>query len=103
MTEPFNIDDAVRELQLAVGECVLAWASVEQALAEIFDEVQQTHPAISHAVMGAVRSFDGRLKMVGEAFNVRFPDADRSPRDDWKLLYNYISSSNAQRNQVAHA
>ena len=103
MTEPNTIDDAVRELHLAVGECILAWAAVELSLANIFDIIQQTDPAISHAVFGAIRSFEARLKMIGDAFNVRFPDADRSPRDDWKRLYNYISSSNAERNQVAHA
>lgn len=103
MIEPNTIEDAVTKLKLAVGECVLAWAAVELSLANIFDMIQQTDPAISHAVFGAIRSFEARLKMLGDAFNVRFPDAERTPRDDWKRLYNYISSANAERNQVAHA
>lgn len=103
MTESNIIDDAVRTLQLAVGECILAWASVELSLANIFVIVQQADPAISHTVFGAVRSFEVRLRMIGEALIVRFPDADRSPREDWKRLYKYISSCNAERNQVAHA
>lgn len=103
MFESDKIDEGVRKLQLAVGECILAWASVELSLANIFNTIQRTDPAISHAVFGAVRSFEGRLKMMVEAFSIRFPDADASPRDDWKLLNNYISSLNAERNQVAHA
>ena len=97
-------NDATAELQLAVGECILAWALVEALLSQVFAEVQRGLDAsVSHAVLGAVRSFDARLKMISEAFNVRFPHPDQPPRTDWKLLYNYLSASNTQRNQVAHA
>jgi len=79
------------------------WSGVEFSLSILFDAILDTRRPVAHATLAAVRSFDARLKMIGDAFNARFPDKDSPPRPDWKLLYNTCSSYNALRNQVAHA
>lgn len=91
------------ELHRAVGECILAWSYVELHLSIIFEEIVGTSRPVSHAALSAVRSFEARLKMIGDAFAARFADADDELRVDWKLIYNQCSSLNALRNQVAHA
>jgi hypothetical protein len=90
-------------LHQAVGDCILAWARVEMVLSYVFDFTVASESRVSHAVIGAVRSFEARLKMIGDAVIARFPDEADEIRTDWKLLYNLCSSQNQLRNQVAHS
>jgi hypothetical protein len=119
MAAPQPRDLTPQELQVqrahlshAVGECLMAWAQVEHELHEIFVRQvifrsrNKNRWVMARAVWSAVVSFEARLAMVSKSIEGNLERLDtrkfKKVKDDWRLLYNYISKRVSLRNEIAH-
>ncbi|UWU90163.1 hypothetical protein [Bradyrhizobium sp. CB1015] len=90
----------------AAGECLMAWASFEFYLHEMFvsevilDSKNPQRYVLARGVWSVVVSFEARLKLVDVAIksNIR----DEQVLRDWKLLRSHILRISALRNEIAH-
>lgn len=87
-------------LHEAIGECLMAWSTVEFELQFLFRIALDANPVASHAVWAAVVSFEARLKILNAAIDANVGDSNF--KADWRLLHNYASAQARFRNQVAH-
>jgi hypothetical protein len=90
----------------AVGENLMAWASLEFELHElfvrqlIFESTNKNRYTIARSVWSAILAFDDRLKMVDAAMQANI--ANEQIRADWRLLFNYTKKMSTFRNEAAH-
>jgi hypothetical protein len=119
MTNPPPIDFNSQPLQvqtstllLAVGNCLMAWASVEHSIHELFVSqlVRQSRNkqrfVIARGVWSEVISFEARLRMTTAAINGSLYKLEERrylvAKGDWKLLSNYTGTMSKLRNEIAH-
>jgi hypothetical protein len=99
-------------LLLAVGNCLMAWATLEQTLCHLFvsQVVRQSRNkqrfVIAKGIWSEIISFEARLRMTTAAINGSlFKLEERrylTAKNDWKLLSNYVARMSSLRNEIAH-
>lgn len=89
------------DLALAVGLCIIAWATVELELCMLFRWATGAASEVADALFVAPRSFEVRATMLHAVMR---PRLKKTPHlSDWNLLYNYVLRMAGKRNEVAHA
>jgi len=108
--DPQNIQAKLQTERIALvhaaGECLMAWASFEFYLHEMFvtevilDSTNPQRYMVARGIWSVVVSFEARLKLVDVAItsNIRNEQVLR----DWKLLRSHTLRMSALRNEIAH-
>ena len=90
----------------AAGECLMAWASFEFYLHEMFvtevilDSTSPHRYMVARGIWSVVVSFEARLKLVDVV--IRSNIRDEQVLRDWKLIRSYTLRMSALRNEIAH-
>jgi hypothetical protein len=94
--------EAIDDLSLAIGRCILAWATVEQTMSWLFCwALRAQKDTLAYAIFATPRNFEARSLLVHNAMRVRLEND--SMLGDWNLLYTYVMQMSKKRNEVAHA
>lgn len=99
-------------LSHAAGECLMAWATVEHALHDLFgaqiirQSTNKNRYFVARIIWSTVINFDVRLRLVDATIEANFSKMkSRSyiqAKKDWHLLYIYTISMSKKRNEIAH-
>ncbi len=99
MTDQPN--EEVARMHQAVGECVLAWATVEVYLQFLWRLAHNNDALLPDAIWGAVVSMDARLSALQKILKLKFGETEHW--GDVVLLLEEARRRNSQRNEIAHA
>lgn len=98
---PRASDPQTDRLALAVGYALAAWASVENMLSFLFDELTDANHIDSQIMMASIVTFDARVAICTNLINRHFED-DEVLRMIWTKLSEKLLSSYRSRHQIAH-
>jgi hypothetical protein len=101
-----SLGDQKRNLTHEVGECILAWAYVEQTLTSIFATMFRPHFAQAAFTFDSVVSLDARRSMISACLKYRSEDEKpvitAAHLAVWKKLSEKVREKYVKRNEVAH-
>lgn len=82
-----------------IGECIIAWATVENNLAILFRGLSP-NGHMADLTWARIRSFDAKLDLLNDIAQSVLSDTLRA---DWTLLKAHTLSCYRKRNEVAHS
>jgi len=90
----------------AIGECLMAWATAEAQLYFLFT-AQMVHQSenpqryiVAGNVWSAIISFETKMRVLHGVIDANIKDS--TARENWALIYNYVTMMVGKRNEVAH-
>ena len=84
----------------AVGECTLAWATIEYEVAQVFCLALRGDSDAAAAAFDAVIAFNGKLGLASAA--VENSTFDPPIKKKWTKLHEKIKTAHSLRNRLAH-
>jgi hypothetical protein len=101
-----SLEQQRHNLTHAIGECILAWAKVEQTIACIFGCTLLSELFHVTRIFDSVISFDARRNMVEASLDVLAEQEDskltRDHLSKWKKLSDKSRKAYVKRNEIAH-
>jgi len=94
-------EGAYRTFFAAIGECVAAWASVENSLFPVFVfSLKSSEQRSASAVFYSTIGFRAKLSMTAAA--IKNSKSVQFDADEWENIYEESVKKASQRNRIAH-
>lgn len=87
-------------LMLAMGHCLLQWATVETHLALLFHTLFGPDRETASLFWGRIRSFEAKLQILNDLVSLRLNNTQKRL---WQSLFEHTMALYRKRNQVAHS
>jgi hypothetical protein len=103
------LDLQLKEFYQLIGQCIKAWATVEDKLFDVCEKLLKTERHFVSVIFFRTPSIDARVKLTHELLAVHFPKIKKGNRDtdhpvlaEWKGIKTKIERLLPERNSLAH-